>query len=346
MLSVGGAGPAGAGYVGPGDLVASSFGWWGLRCFTAAKTGSNAIQVRRNVDNTTQDIALTATCDLDTASAVTFAGTAVYTASITTTVMTVTAVTSGTIAVGDVVSGAGVTVGTTIVSLGTGAGGTGTYNVSASQTVVSETITSTHTLYASKIYDQSGNANDLAQATASKQPQLIFSCLGSLPCLRSAGAATLTVTRSGGDVAIPFTIVNVSIRTGAFTSFGMVASAGDGTRSIYTAYKNVADQFDIGSSGGGSSTGVTDNTWNVIQLKYNGLGSQITVNASTVTVLHDFSAPFAAFAPTYLMSNFLGTQNLTGDWVETGMWPSALGASDQTALCHNAYTYWGTSTSC
>ena len=68
---------------------------------------------------------------------------AVFTASITTTVMTVTAVTSGTIVVGTAITGTGVTAGTTVTALGTGSGGVGTYTVSASQTVASTTITAT-----------------------------------------------------------------------------------------------------------------------------------------------------------------------------------------------------------
>lgn len=67
----------------------------------------------------------------------------VMTGSIATTVLTVTPVISGTLAVGMTISGTGVTAGTTITSLGTGTGGTGTYNVSASQTVISTTITGT-----------------------------------------------------------------------------------------------------------------------------------------------------------------------------------------------------------
>ena len=70
---------------------------------------------------------------------------AVFTGSLSGTVLTVSAVTSGTIAVGQFLSvypgAAGVIAsGTTITSLGTGTGGTGTYNVNLSQTVASTTI--------------------------------------------------------------------------------------------------------------------------------------------------------------------------------------------------------------
>jgi hypothetical protein len=62
------------------------------------------------------------------------------TASISGTVMTVTAVASGAIVVGQTVFGTGVTANTTVTSFGTGSGGVGTYNVSASQTVASTSI--------------------------------------------------------------------------------------------------------------------------------------------------------------------------------------------------------------
>jgi hypothetical protein len=66
--------------------------------------------------------------------------TASVTASIAGTVMTVTVVGSGALVVGQTLSGTGVTADTTITSFGTGTGGVGTYNVSASQTVASTTI--------------------------------------------------------------------------------------------------------------------------------------------------------------------------------------------------------------
>jgi hypothetical protein len=55
-------------------------------------------------------------------------------------VLTVGGTVTGTFSVGDTLSGAGVTAGSYITALGTGAGGAGTYIVSASQTVASESI--------------------------------------------------------------------------------------------------------------------------------------------------------------------------------------------------------------
>lgn len=74
-------------------------------------------------------------------------GTAVFTASISGTVMTVTAVASGVVSPGMVLSGSGVVVSSAatmesvVISNGTGTGGTGTYNLSNTQTVASTTIT-------------------------------------------------------------------------------------------------------------------------------------------------------------------------------------------------------------
>lgn len=63
------------------------------------------------------------------------------TGSISGTTLTVTAVGTGvSLAIGQYLGGSGVTAGTTITALGSGAGGVGTYTISTTQTVASETI--------------------------------------------------------------------------------------------------------------------------------------------------------------------------------------------------------------
>ena len=76
---------------------------------------------------------------VDTSATSFFAGTG----SISGTTLTITAVQAGSIGVGTAITGAGVT-STTVASLGTGTGQTGTYNVVASQTAASTTISGTY----------------------------------------------------------------------------------------------------------------------------------------------------------------------------------------------------------
>lgn len=64
-----------------------------------------------------------------------------FTGSISGTTLTVSAISSGNIALGQTISGSGVTAGTKVVQFLTGAGQAGTYQVSASQTVGSVTMT-------------------------------------------------------------------------------------------------------------------------------------------------------------------------------------------------------------
>ena len=106
--------------------------WWGC-CTTADFTPANIA-----ADTRGRFFSCTA------AGVITFGGAtgnSVVTGSITGTVLTVTAVTSGYLTVGSVLSGTNVTAGTTITSFGTGVGGVGTYNLSASSTAASTTIT-------------------------------------------------------------------------------------------------------------------------------------------------------------------------------------------------------------
>lgn len=73
------------------------------------------------------------------------AATAAFTGSIAGNVLTVTNVSSGSLVVGEIIAGSGVTAGTQITGQITGASGAiGAYNVSVSQTVVSEALTGTY----------------------------------------------------------------------------------------------------------------------------------------------------------------------------------------------------------
>lgn len=64
--------PAAAAYVGPGDVVSGATAWYGLRAYSNATKGSNAIRIRRISDNSEQDFVTLSTGALDIASIATF----------------------------------------------------------------------------------------------------------------------------------------------------------------------------------------------------------------------------------------------------------------------------------
>lgn len=63
-------------YVGPGDVVSSATRWWGLRAYTLASVGANAVRLRRDSDNAEQDFATIAGGGLDTSAISSFKGAA------------------------------------------------------------------------------------------------------------------------------------------------------------------------------------------------------------------------------------------------------------------------------
>lgn len=63
---------AGGPYIGPGDIVGSALGWWGLRAYSAAKAGTAAIRLIRASDSAQQDFNTLTNGDLDVASITSF----------------------------------------------------------------------------------------------------------------------------------------------------------------------------------------------------------------------------------------------------------------------------------
>lgn len=63
-----------AAYVGPGDVVGSADNWYGLRAYTLASVGANAVRLRESGGNTEQDFATITGGGLDLAAIATFKG--------------------------------------------------------------------------------------------------------------------------------------------------------------------------------------------------------------------------------------------------------------------------------
>jgi hypothetical protein len=186
----------------PANNTAVSFSTTG-----ALPTGitANAPYYVYNRTSTTYNLSTTA----GVAQTATITAGATFTGSISGTTLTVTAVTGGVINVGQVISGTGITGGTSITALGTGAGGLGTYTVSVSQTVASTTITAVAT------------PGVITVATApANNDQVVFSTTGTLPTGITAGTAYYVVNRTSTTFQISATSGGTAINTSGFSQTG------------------------------------------------------------------------------------------------------------------------------
>lgn len=211
---------------------------------------------------------------------------------------------------------------------------------SSGDTVAVFCAESSGTCAVTEAYDQTGNGNQATQATAADQPALTLSCSGALPCMTFAGSPQVLIANIT-SVAQPTSYSVVTARTSNFTSFeelvgtngqqrvGWSATSGDGEIYAGTAVDEPA-----------SNTAIHN-----FQVVFSGSSSVFTVDATQTGSLNPNTA--ASGTTLGIGANSGAFQYLTGTVFEAGLWQNTTFTGTQmTNLCHNQYTYWGTSTSC
>ncbi len=170
---------------------------------------------------------------------------AAFTGSIATTVLTVTAIGSGVLAVGQEVRGVGITAGTLIVSFGNGAGGTGTYNLSTSQTVSSEAMT---TNVPTVTYDPVAGAFYIVSSTAGTSSTITYAT-GAMAAPLGLTQATAATISQGAAAATPTAfmtnIANINQDWATFTtSFDPDGGSGNVQKLAFATWVNgTVDRF-------------------------------------------------------------------------------------------------------
>lgn len=196
------------------------------------------------------------------------------------------------------------------------------------------------TCKATALYDQVSTINAV-QATGTAQPVLTPNCIGTLPCLTFSGAQTLNAAGSASNQ--PLTISTVVVRTGAFTAQGDIFSDDPGLAVVAfdSSAATVAEYF-----GSFATVSATDGGWHAMQFVVNGSSSAFVIDA-TQTTGQNFGA--SALGANYRIGSESGGSFLTGNVTEVALYPFAFttgGSSQVVSLCHNQFTYYGTSTSC
>jgi hypothetical protein len=350
------------GYVGIEDIVPSATICWSLRaCSSALLSGTTkAVKLRRVSDNTTCDFDINTSGNLGGSDSgcslgggLSLASFATQDATATCTISTTTATCTGassTPHVGSSITGAGLTQPCWASAVGTFTGGAGTVTLlgtgsSPCGTVaVGETLTFTYGLFATEIYDQTGNGLNATQATAGSQPMVLPNCANGHPCFGSNAAGTQVIFFTGTK-----TTANINF----ITSVGLQRTTQSGTPTfVQCSGGSQSEYIEAGTSNTigiyqGSLNTVTanDNVWHNYNVNFSGsTTSIIRVDATETTGLN---AGTQFFCQSGVSGNFVFFSVIIGYEAEAAVWFNLASTSTQRSnLCHNEYTYWGTGVSC
>lgn len=330
-------------YTGPGDIVSGATFWGGLRAYSGAvaATGTQkSVNVRRASDNSAQDILILTSGALDTASALTFAGTDTSgnaTSSGTSVALTGLASAAH---VGSTITGSGF-IGSYCVAVGSLVAGAQTVTTNTSQSIgVSEPVTLTWGLFVTKLYDQSGNARDASQATAANQPQLLLTggTSSTLPTMVfTHGSVQYLQTGTISSVTQPHTYSVVYKRTTVAANSTVISSYnGSGSTVLLTGTSDIVDLY------AGNTLGVAavENTWHAVQAVANGINSVIRSDGTETAGDAGSSATFTAIGIGNDPNNAFGWA-LNGAISEAALWPVGFSPGNRTAVNSNQHSYWG-----
>ena len=337
-----------ASYTGPGDIVSGASAWYGLRAYNAAyATGSNnAINIRCGSgaqSGNTFNITILTTGALNIAGALTDCGAHATctsgTASGTTALSLVGC--SATPTAGDTFTGT-ISTGSLVqpvyaASVGTFTGGAGTVTLNAAQTVSLSAVTVQSSMYVTEAYDQTGSGNHATQATTADQPQLFPSCISTLPCMAGTNDSQSLAAAAAVVSAFPFTVSATAIRTGNFTAYNGIIGT-NATGLLFSVSPNSVIIY----AGATVTATAADSAWHSVGGVFPSGGTgTLDVDGTITTGSIGTTAPSGVLA----IGKVSGT-TLDGYIAEVGTWSSAVSNTNLGLLCHNQFTYWGTSVSC
>jgi hypothetical protein len=198
------------------------------------------------------------------------------------------------------------------------------------------------TCYVTEAYNQTGNGFNATQGTATQQPQLVFNCIGSLPCMNFVGSSSQQLWAHPAPSTIPQPVSISAVFNIGAASLGRAIGC-NGTNCPSLGSSATTNDCEMGGNGGGQILATcTQGTWNSVQGIANGSSSVLVVNNSATT-----GTQSGEWVGSYLgIGSQFSDDYFTGYWAQAGIWPGAFTATQYGSLCHNDYVYWGTSTSC
>lgn len=191
------------------------------------------------------------------------------------------------------------------------------------------------TCFVAKWYDQSGNARDAIQATAANQPQLLFNCIGVLPCVSALSSASVVLASSANFTpatgVVTFSLVSWVNRTSGVS----VMLEENGTQNRVSAANAAATWQLTGGASGFVQAAASDSAWHAAVMVMNGSSSVINIAGTETTgstVGSTAAGPIRAG---------LGLTTSLLEMSEAGFWDNvAFNANDRASLISNQDGWW------
>ena len=207
-------------------------------------------------------------------------------------------------------------------------------------TSTASTFCTSTSCYIQELLDQTGNGNNFVQTTSSKQPQLIFNGLGSLPVM-SFSTSTYLCISSPPAVGQPWTASVVAERTASGYQSGLLTTRDSSGLDVGFLYRSATDTIGFGAGAADIVlSSLSDNSWHAMQgvasstagvVYYDGSSSFGSVGTDTISTSY----------PMCLGSDSYGDGYFTGAITEAGLWPTAFSTSTTNSINSNQHSYWG-----
>jgi hypothetical protein len=186
-------------------------------------------------------------------------------------------------------------------------------------------------LFVAKLYDQSGNAQDLVQSTAAIQPAFLLGVLGSLPVMRFNGTSTCLLSNVG--LGGSFTLSTVARRNSGLAAGSIVGTGSDPTQVTFGTTSGQIYMY------GGSvfSISTTEGALHAIQAVFNGASSDLNIDGTS-----NVGNPGISGVSSGLLLGQTNNANFfLGDAVELGGWGSVFSPANSSSMSANQHAYWG-----
>lgn len=200
------------------------------------------------------------------------------------------------------------------------------------------------------MYDRSGNGYNATQATIGNRPTLVVSCINSLPCaafvnqkLIGSGAGITAGSSTSSITAVAWRTAGTTTAQ-RYLSTGGIACNGNQVFIGFTTSVNTATLY----AGTSLNATASDNAAHAINAKANTSGI-LNIDGTSATGSSGSGSSACGAAAISIGADFpsVSSSAFQGNLTELGLYYTyGFTTSDITSLCHNQYTYWGTSVSC